>query len=99
MACTESVPGLAHIAEAIPEALDELRTAAGLGPATAAGMASEAVNRPPSAVGQERRRGVVESGIPGTENDGEPGSEAARPGRRTLPSATVADRSRFAGGQ
>jgi diacylglycerol O-acyltransferase len=41
LACAESVPGLARIATAIPEALDELRTAAGLGPATAAGIAAE----------------------------------------------------------
>jgi WS/DGAT/MGAT family acyltransferase len=41
LACTESVPGLTSIAAAIPEALDELRTAAGLGPATPAGIVAE----------------------------------------------------------
>jgi diacylglycerol O-acyltransferase / wax synthase len=52
LACAESVPGLADIANAIPEALAELRTAAGLGPATAAGIASEALGRPRSTVTQ-----------------------------------------------
>jgi diacylglycerol O-acyltransferase len=42
MACTESVPGLLSIAAAIPDALDELRTAAGLGPSTPAGIVAGA---------------------------------------------------------
>jgi diacylglycerol O-acyltransferase / wax synthase len=37
IACAETVPGLASIADAIPEALDELRSAAGLTPATPVG--------------------------------------------------------------
>jgi diacylglycerol O-acyltransferase / wax synthase len=45
LACSESVPGLKSIAEAIPQALDELRTAAGLGPATPAGIGAEGSNR------------------------------------------------------
>jgi WS/DGAT/MGAT family acyltransferase len=40
IACTETVPGLASMAVAIGEALDELRCATGLGPATAAGIAA-----------------------------------------------------------
>jgi WS/DGAT/MGAT family acyltransferase len=47
MACAESVPGLALIAAAIPEALDELRTAAGLGPATRVGIVAEGPHRVP----------------------------------------------------
>jgi diacylglycerol O-acyltransferase len=44
MACAETVPGVAAIADAIPAALDELRAAAGLGPATPTGIAP---GRPP----------------------------------------------------
>jgi diacylglycerol O-acyltransferase / wax synthase len=39
IACTESVPGVASIALAIPESLDELRSATGLTPSTPAGLA------------------------------------------------------------
>ena len=45
LACTESVPGLMSIAAAIPDALEELRNAARLGPATPAGIVAEATNR------------------------------------------------------
>lgn len=50
LACAESVPGLPRIASAIPEALAELRTAAGLGPATAAGIAADGTGQPRPAV-------------------------------------------------
>ncbi len=40
-ACTESVPSLGSIADAIPEALYELRSAAELGPATRVGGETE----------------------------------------------------------
>jgi hypothetical protein len=39
MACAETVPGVASIAQSIPVALDELRAAAGLGPSTPVGIA------------------------------------------------------------
>src|ERR1019366_7148033 len=39
MACAETVPGVAMIAGAIPESLDELRAAAGLVPGTSTGLA------------------------------------------------------------
>ena len=39
MACAETVPGVAMIAGAIPESLDELRAAAGLVPGTSTGVA------------------------------------------------------------
>jgi len=39
MACAETVPGVASIAAAIPESLDELRAAAGLAPSTPVGIA------------------------------------------------------------
>jgi diacylglycerol O-acyltransferase / wax synthase len=45
VACTESVPGLPSIATSIVEALDELRTATGLGPATPTGIASRGAAR------------------------------------------------------
>ncbi|HXX88997.1 MAG TPA: wax ester/triacylglycerol synthase family O-acyltransferase [Acidimicrobiales bacterium] len=50
MACAETVPGVDDIAAAIPEALDELRAAAGLGPATPTGIAprASAARRAPS---------------------------------------------------
>jgi diacylglycerol O-acyltransferase len=45
IACTESVPGLEQIAAAIPHALDELRTAAGLGVAPKTGKGAKVSNR------------------------------------------------------
>jgi diacylglycerol O-acyltransferase / wax synthase len=53
MACAETVPGVTSIAVAIPETLDELRTAAGLGPATPAGIVAK---------GQSRRRTAAKRG-------------------------------------
>jgi WS/DGAT/MGAT family acyltransferase len=47
IACAETVPGVTSIAAAIPEALEELRSAAGLGPATPVGIAA-AGSRPAS---------------------------------------------------
>jgi diacylglycerol O-acyltransferase / wax synthase len=45
IACTESVPGLELIAAAIPEALDELRAAAGIGVVTKAGRGAKVASR------------------------------------------------------
>jgi diacylglycerol O-acyltransferase / wax synthase len=45
IACTESVPGLSSIAAAIPDALDELRIAAGLAPAPRAGIVPQTSRR------------------------------------------------------
>jgi diacylglycerol O-acyltransferase len=56
IACTESVPGLSSIAAAIPEALDELRRAAGLAPATPAGIVTENSSARPGAAGPVGRR-------------------------------------------
>jgi diacylglycerol O-acyltransferase len=50
IACSESVPGLELIAAAIPDALDELRAAAGLGvPATRGGIVQEHSSQHPAA--------------------------------------------------
>jgi hypothetical protein len=42
MACTETVPRVREFAAAIPEALEELFAATGLGPTTPVGLASSA---------------------------------------------------------
>jgi hypothetical protein len=64
MACAETVPGVATIAASIPEALDELRAAAGLVPSTPAGVAP----------GHPRRRRTVparqaDAALNGTSSD------------------------------
>ena len=56
MACAETVPGVASIAVAIPDALDELRTAAGLGPATPAGIVAKGPVRRRTAAKRARPR-------------------------------------------
>ncbi|MGO8873370.1 MAG: WS/DGAT/MGAT family O-acyltransferase [Acidimicrobiales bacterium] len=60
MACAETVPGVASIAAAIPEALDELRAAAGLVPSTPAGIAPGRSRRRRAA--PTRRAGAVSKG-------------------------------------
>jgi diacylglycerol O-acyltransferase len=75
MACAETVPGVASIATAIPEALDELRAAAGLVPSTPAGIAPGKPSRHRAA--PARRTGTMSKGT--SPDTSSPGSGGASP--------------------
>jgi len=91
MACAEAVPGVGGIAAAIPEALDELRACAGLGPSTPVGVAP---GHPP---GHPARTGPAPV-AGGTRRPGTARNEAARtgaargPGTRTPTTSTPTTR-------